>query len=198
MSKISNRIGFLLGIALVLFLPVLLPQKAQASDRYTLIYRAGNVATFDVDYYENLSFDLGTGVSVDVTKNYVKFTVARGTDTEVLDQLETIVEQTLVVDDGYKVLAASTWGYASEDITSVTKNHDFTVDYGKLVNPCKYTIRYVNKESGEEIAPSKMSYGNVGDEISYTPLNIENYTAESSAGTLTLASSGSNIIIRPT
>ena len=54
-----------------------------------------------------------------------------------------------------------------------SKNTDYVVDYGKLVDGVEYTVQYVDSESGESIAPVYITQANIGETRSVSaPLQI--------------------------
>lgn len=174
--------------------------KAETEKKtYTVTFRAGNVGSFNLDA-NNIS-----GENIEVTENYIKFTVEKGESLNSTfdfisgdDSLDAYFlnvtsgsEEADYIDAGYRLKEVSEWAEGAAD-TAVKRNTEYVLDYAKLVNPVKYTIRFVDKESGEQIAPSTIAYGNAADVVHCTPLYISNYSTEDSALTITLNENDEN------
>lgn len=69
----------------------------------------------------------------------------------------------------------------------VDSDEDYVVAYGIKGNMVGYTVRYQD-EDGNELAPSRSFYGNVGDKPVVAYLYVENYTPQALALTKTLSS----------
>lgn len=167
-------------IAVVMMLPTT-PVKAEetAKKTYTVTFRAGNVGRFQTES-NNISGD-----NVEVTANYIKFTVAKG---ESLAQTFGFIgndadldafflNMTADIDSGYRLKNASSWCAGAAE-AAVNRNTEYVLDYAKLVNPVKYMIRFVDVESGEQIAAPTIAYGNAGEEIECSPLSVASYYTE--------------------
>lgn len=142
---------------------------AMAASSYTVTYRPGEVGSFSdaqklADRYANGYPGVVTKAEV-TERGALKLTVAAGSDVPVAPQADEIA-----AGENYFVKNTSEWGPAAGE--KVTGNLDFVVDYGKLVNGVEYTVRFVDSESGESIAPSSTIYGNIGSEYSYTAASM--------------------------
>lgn len=170
------------------------PVNAETAKKtYTVTFRAGNVGSF------NLEAGNIRGENIEATENYIKFTVEKGeslsstfdfiSDDASLDayflNVTSASEDAEYIDAGYRLKAVSEWA-ADAAQKEVKRNTQYVLDYAKLVNPVKYTIRFVDASSEEQIAPSTIAYGNAEEEILCTPLHISNYSTEDQAITMTL------------
>lgn len=142
-------------------LPVL---PVSAASSYTVTFRPGEVGVFTDAEALAGRYESGYAAvqKAEVTAmGAVKLTVTAGSQVPVAPQANDIT-----ADADYFVRNTSEWG--PEPGAKVTKNMDFVVDYGKLVNGVEYTITYVDVQSGESIAPPSTGYGNVGETREYT------------------------------
>ena len=157
-----------------------------AQKEYTVTLRPGNVGHFGVkvqDGGETVEMSaeyvaaLLYGDAATVTKNgAIKVTVAANGDMPSAPNY-------IIPDDGYFVKP-----WEPETGTKVTKNQDYVVDYGRLVNGVEYTIEYVDDQSGESVAPFVSAYANIGEEMTVTaPFTL----TTSNAGVYVLASADS-------
>ncbi|MCR4843251.1 MAG: hypothetical protein K5840_08330 [Eubacterium sp.] len=187
MSKIKS-VCFSLLAALVVMTMMLPTVCVEAAASYTVTYRAGAVGRFDTATLDGFE-TAGTGSikSISYTANYVKVQVKAGSSKDVLADVETVVVNALEAQDGYQLLSASKWGYQTLSKSTITKDTEMVLDYGKLVNPAKYSIKYVNSDTQEQIAPSKIAFGEIGESVDYSLLTISGFTAASEAGSITLS-----------
>lgn len=161
--------------------------ETTAPKTYTVTFRAGNVGRFQLD--EN-RIDSN---NMEVTENYVKFTVEKGeslsstfdfiSDDASLDAF--FLNLTADIDSGYRLKNASSW-CAGAATATVNRNTEYILDYAKLVNPVKYVIRFVDAKSGEQIAPPTIAYGDDGEEIICTPLSVASYQTGDEAVSIVL------------
>lgn len=171
------------------------PVNAETAKKtYTVTFRAGNVGSF------NLNAGNISGENIESTENYIKFTVEKGeslssafdfiSDDASLDayflNVTSASDEAEYIDAGYRLKDVSEWAEGAAE-KEVKRNTEYVLDYAKLVNPVKYTIRFVDASSEEQIAPSTIAYGNADEEILCTPLTISNYSTEDQAVTMTLS-----------
>ena len=195
----KKYVKFLTGVLtaftlLAAVVPTTQVQAETAKKTYTVTFRAGNVGSF------NLNAGNISGENIEATENYIKFTVEKGEslsstfdfisddaslDAYFLNVTSASDDSAEYINSGYRLKAVSEWanGAANAD---VKRNTEYVLDYAKLVNPVKYTIRFVDASSGEQIAPSTIAYGNAEEEILCTPLNVTNYSTEDQAVTMIL------------
>lgn len=176
---VNGTLAFLVTVCMIPVTPVL------AASSYTVTYRPGEVGSFSdaqqlADRYVNGYPGVVTGAEV-TEKGAVKLTVTAGSIVPVAPQADEIA-----AGENYFVKNTSEWGPSSDE--KVTRNLDYVVDYGKLVNGVEYTVRFVDAESGESIAPSSTIYGNIGSDYSYTAASAivnSDYARYSLVGTAT-------------
>lgn len=152
--------------ALTLVLVMSPAMSAQAASEYTVTFRPGNVGQFGIasetDSAEKTVKEMAQEVAdiyyaqyeTTVTENgAIKVKVPAGADVPAAPGY-------IIPNEGYCVRS---WG--PEQGTKVTKNVDYVVDYGRLIDGVEYTVKYVDEESGESIAPFLTAYANIGDNV---------------------------------
>lgn len=162
--------------------------SVHAASEYTVTFRPGNVGRFGIassakgetsvkDMAQEVADVLYGAYDVSVTENgAIKVKVPSG------EQIPAAPAY-IIPDEGYCV---RTWG--PEQGAQVSKNVDYVVDYGRLTDGVEYTVKYIDEESGESIAPFAIAYANVGESvISNAPAIIT--TSEAGSYVLTSASS---------
>lgn len=194
--------GILMALTLVTgILPTTQVKAETAKKTYTVTFRAGNVGSFNVNA-GNVSGD-----NIEATENYIKFTVEKGeslsstfdfiSDDASLDAYFLNVTSSSAdaeyIDSGYRLKEVSEWADNAANAT-VKRNTEYVLDYAKLVNPVKYTICFVDAESGEQIAPSTIAYGNAEEEVLCTPLRVSDYSTTDQAVTMNLKEDGENVV----
>ncbi|MBQ2283865.1 MAG: hypothetical protein II250_06785 [Agathobacter sp.] len=195
--------GMLMAFTLVAGILPSTQVKAETTKKtYTVTFRAGNVGNF------NLNTSNISGENIEATENYIKFTVEKGeslsstfdfiSDDASLDayflNVTSSDNDVDYIDSGYRLKTVSEWAENAANAT-VKRNTEYVLDYAKLVNPVKYTICFVDVESGEQIAPSTIAYGNAEEEILCTPLNVSNYSTTDKAVTLVLSEEDSENVV---
>lgn len=169
--KINSKLtGALLAVTAAVLFPSMIVTAAPA-ESYTVTFRPGNVGYFAIsqeaegtkqEKAEAVAGQEYAGYAYQVTKNgAIKLTVPAG---EALPSAPTRV----MTEDGYFVKDSTIWAPETLQGMAVTKNMDFVVDYGKLIDGVEYTVEYVDSESGDSIAPVFISKANIGEERSVT------------------------------
>lgn len=173
-------------LAFTVLFPGLLPVHAAATS--TVTFRAGNVGTFDTSKISSIDGKL------EVTENYLKFTVEKGDDLSEFFADDAALDSTLAycldVEENYFLKDCDSYG-ASVGASNF-HNTEYVLDYGVLVDGVSYTVYYVDKESGEQITAPTIAYRNKGESVEVTPLSIAGYTTTDEPVTLTLSESGEN------
>ncbi len=173
-------------LAFTVWFPGSLPVHAAATS--TVTFRAGNVGTFDTSKISSIDGKL------EVTENYLKFTVEKGDDLSEFFADDAALDSTLAycldVEENYFLKDCDSYG-ASVGASNF-HNTEYVLDYGVLVDGVSYTVYYVDKESGEQITAPTIAYRNKGESVEVTPLSIAGYTTTDEAVTLTLSESGGN------
>lgn len=189
-------------MAFAVALTLMPAMSVQAASEYTITFRPGNVGNFGIASDDNTAKtvkDMAQEVAdiyyaqyeTTVTENgAIKVKVPAGADMPATPGY-------VIPNAGYCV---RNWG--PEQGEKVTKNVDYVVDYGRLTDGVEYTVKYVDEESGESIAPFATAYGNIGDTITVTaPAVITtsdagNYVLTSEAAQeLTLTADAANNVI---
>lgn len=180
------------GVATVAVALNMMPaMNVLAASQYTVTFRPGNVGHFALttDNTDKSAKEMAQevvdqyyqGLDATVTeKGAIKITVPAGT-------VLPAVPAAVVADTGYYV---KSWG--PEAGTKASKNVDFVADYGRLTDGVEYTIKYVDAESGESIAPFVTVYGNKGDTVS---VNANATLKTSNAGVYGLTNAASQSLV---
>ncbi len=188
--------------------------KTHSAKTYTVTYRAGDVGVFDTELLD--CYELTDEYTMEYTENYIRITAPKGTTASDLQELEAVAIAANVVDEGYELLSntdassvstaedgtevttttEASWGVASLDDSAytVTRNTDFVLDYGVIVDGVSYTIKYVDAASGEQLAPAYIAKGSAGSVITRSPIGISGYATSDGAKSITLAADGDNTI----
>ena len=188
----NYKMKLLCGVCGIAVMADLIP--VYAADTYTITYRAGDVGTFDVKGWEQTLNQAGYDSSTtEITENYIKIKAAKGAEVPDFSQTQWEANTDIAQEQTYFILTESKWGPAEGAI--VTRNQDYVVDYGVLVNPVKYEIAFVDAATGAAIAPPVISYGNEGEQISCTPIAVQDYETAAQPATLTLKKDEENQIL---
>ena len=180
MKKVKKIItGFL---TVFIFMALVLPmttvkaseeKEAVGKRMYTVTFRAGNIACFDID-------KITVSEGMEVTKNYIKVKVAKG------DTLAFTVP-------GWESDAGLTsWfsnclhyekeaAYGLKDFngvvgTAVERNTEYVLDYKRLIDPVSYTVSFIDSQTKEQIAAPQITYGNAEETITVIPVTVPDYT----------------------
>ncbi len=187
--------GLLVALTfLVSILPAstVLAEEADTEKTYTVTFRAGNVGTFNTEL-------ANTSESIEVTENYVKFSVKKGenlpfvNDDALYAYLQTLTSS-IVDEDGntidfiksnYRLRPITDWagGAATGEIR---RNTEYVLDYVRLVNPVMYTISFVDTASKEQVAAPIIAYGEAGETIECKFGSIANYAPVTGNGSIVL------------
>lgn len=176
--------GFLM---VFIFMAMVLPmttvkaseEKEVAGKRmYTVTFRAGNVASFDID-------KITVSDGMEVTKNYIKIKVAKG------DTLAFTVPG-WESDAGLTSWFSNCLHYEKEAAyglkafsgvvgTAVERNTEYVLDYKRLINPVSYTVSFIDSQTKEQIATPQIIYGNAEETIMVTPVTVSDHTPTESS-----------------
>lgn len=154
---------------------------------YTVRFYSGNQGVFDGT----------TGLSVESDADYN----VSGSDSEVVVsglQAGDVVSfdaqggtVSLDADSKYYVKGVRVSGRDNNTVEAssfhVTEDRDYVVAYGIKGDITNYTVNY-HDVNGNELAPSRTYYGNIGDKPVVAHLYVENYTPQALALTKTLSS----------
>ena len=199
----SKRILFILAVLMLIVSLVPADRAWAASGKLTLTIRCGGSGYIDVDAASKLK---KSDANVEINKNFVKITVDKSSVSTVGDIIKAgfgvsdadLVFNRITVHPGYSLLPASQWGLDGDEV--ISHNEDYVLDYGKLVEPVMYTIRFYNANSydansgtyTEEIAAPIINYGNSGDYIEINSELISDYATSERTLSFTLDSNKEN------
>ena len=185
MKKVKKIItGFLM---VFIFMAMVLPmttvkaseeKEAVEKRMYTVTFRAGNVASFDID-------KITVSDGMEVTKNYIKVKVAKG------DTLAFTVPG-WESDAGLTSWFSNCLHYEKEAAyglkafsgvvgTAVERNTEYVLDYKRLIDPVSYTVSFIDSQTKEQIAAPQIIYGNAEETIMVTPVTVSDYTPTESS-----------------
>lgn len=189
MKKMKQMItGFL---TIFLFMAMILPvttvkasaEKTAEKKCYTVTFRAGNAAVFDLD---KINLPQGT----EVTENYIKIKVAKGDKvTSVVQNWETDEKLTAWFSNCLKYEKEAVYrlkNFSNVADNVISKNTEYVLDYERLIDPVSYTVSFIDRESKEQIAAPKIVYGNAEETITVLPVEVADYTPTESSKTLKL------------
>lgn len=205
MKKIVKNISVFI-MALAVLLSVIPAQKVEAASKITVTFRAGAVGSFDVNTAKSLANN-----NVEVSKNFVKITVEKPQSGSVT--LADVVKAGFGRTDvdniflsftehkNYTLLSSSKWGVDLKE--TIKHNKEYVLDYGTLVDPVMYSVRYVDVSSYDEtkgvytneIAAPIINYGNDGDVITVYSAIIDQYATVVEKDEITLKKGEDNSYI---
>ena len=180
MKKVKKIItGFL---TVFIFMALVLPmttvkaseeKEAVGKRMYTVTFRAGNIACFDLD-------KITVSEGMEVTKNYIKVKVAKG------DTLAFTVPG-WESDAGLTSWFSNCLHYEKEAAyglkafngvvgTVVERNTEYVLDYKRLIDPVSYTVSFIDSQTKEQIAAPQITYGNAEETITVIPVTVPDYT----------------------
>ena len=180
MKKVKKIItGFLM---VFIFMAMVLPmttvkaseeKEAVEKRMYTVTFRAGNIACFDID-------KITVSEGMEVTKNYIKVKVAKG------DTLAFTVPG-WESDAGLTSWFSNCLHYEKEAAyglkafngvvgTVVERNTEYVLDYKRLIDPVSYTVSFIDSQTKEQIAAPQITYGNAEETITVIPVTVPDYT----------------------
>ena len=185
MKKVKKIItGFLtVFIFMALVLPMTTVKASEEKEAvekrmYTVTFRAGNIACFDID-------KITVSEGMEVTKNYIKVKVAKG------DTLAFTVPG-WESDAGLTSWFSNCLHYEKEAAyglkafngvvgTAVERNTEYVLDYKRLIDPVSYTVSFIDSQTKEQIAAPQITYGNAEETITVIPVTVPDYTPTESS-----------------
>lgn len=185
MKKVKKIItGFLtVFIFMALVLPMTTVKASEEKEAvekrmYTVTFRAGNIACFDID-------KITVSEGMEVTKNYIKVKVAKG------DTLAFTVPG-WESDAGLTSWFSNCLHYEKEAAyglkafngvvgTVVERNTEYVLDYKRLIDPVSYTVSFIDSQTKEQIAAPQITYGNAEETITVIPVTVPDYTPTESS-----------------
>lgn len=180
MKKVKKIItGFL---TVFIFMALVLPmttvkaseeKEAVGKRMYTVTFRAGNIACFDID-------KITVSEGMEVTKNYIKVKVAKGdTLAFTVPGWESDARLTSWFSNCLHYEKEAAYGlkaFNSVVGTAVERNTEYVLDYKRLIDPVSYTVSFIDSQTKEQIATPQITYGNAEETITVIPVTVPDYT----------------------
>ena len=185
MKKVKKIItGFLMVfIFMALVLPMTTVKASEEKEAvekrmYTVTFRAGNIACFDID-------KITVSEGMEVTKNYIKVKVAKG-DTLAFTVLgwESDAGLTSWFSNCLHYEKEAAYGlkaFSGVVGTAVERNTEYVLDYKRLIDPVSYTVNFIDSQTKEQIATPQIIYGNAEETIMVTPVTVSDHTPTESS-----------------
>ena len=185
MKKVKKIItGFLtVFIFMALVLPMTTVKASEEKEvvekrMYTVTFRAGNIACFDID-------KITVSEGMEVTKNYIKVKVAKGdTLAFTVPGWESDARLTSWFSNCLHYEKEAAYGlkaFSGVVGTAVERNTEYVLDYKRLIDPVSYTVSFIDSQTKEQIAAPQIIYGNAEETIMVTPVTVSDYTPTESS-----------------
>ena len=185
MKKIKKIItGFLtVFIFMALVLPMTTVKASEEKEvvekrMYTVTFRAGNIACFDID-------KITVSEGMVVTKNYIKVKVAKGdTLAFTVPGWESDARLTSWFSNCLHYEKEAAYGLKAFNGvvgTAVERNTEYVLDYKRLIDPVSYTVSFIDSQTKEQIAAPQITYGNAEETITVIPVTVPDYTPTESS-----------------
>ena len=185
MKKVKKIItGFLtVFIFMALMLPMTTVKASEEKEvvekrMYTVTFRAGNIACFDID-------KITVSEGMEVTKNYIKVKVAKGdTLAFTVPGWESDARLTSWFSNCLHYEKEAAYGLKAFNGvvgTVVERNTEYVLDYKRLIDPVSYTVSFIDSQTKEQIAAPQITYGNAEETITVIPVTVPDYTPTESS-----------------
>lgn len=185
MRKVKKIItGFLtVFIFMALVLPMTTVKASEEKEAvekrmYTVTFRAGNIACFDID-------KITVSEGMEVTKNYIKVKVAKGdTLAFTVPGWESDARLTSWFSNCLHYEKEAAYGLKAFNGvvgTVVERNTEYVLDYKRLIDPVSYTVSFIDSQTKEQIAAPQITYGNAEETITVIPVTVPDYTPTESS-----------------
>ena len=185
MKKVKKIItGFLtVFIFMALVLPMTTVKASEEKEvvekrMYTVTFRAGNIACFDID-------KITVSEGMEVTKNYIKVKVAKGdTLAFTVPGWESDARLTSCFSNCLHYEKEAAYGLKAFNGvvgTVVERNTEYVLDYKRLIDPVSYTVSFIDSQTKEQIAAPQITYGNAEETITVIPVTVPDYTPTESS-----------------
>lgn len=185
MKKVKKIItGFLtVFIFMALVLPMTTVKASEEKEvvekrMYTVTFRAGNIACFDID-------KITVSEGMEVTKNYIKVKVAKGDTLDfTVPGWESDARLTSWFSNCLHYEKEAAYGLKAFNGvvgTAVERNTEYVLDYKRLIDPVSYTVSFIDSQTKEQIAAPQITYGNAEETITVIPVTVPDYTPTESS-----------------
>lgn len=196
MKKVKKIItGFLtVFIFMALVLPMTTVKASEEKEvvekrMYTVTFRAGNIACFDID-------KITVSEGMEVTKNYIKVKVAKGdTLAFTVPGWESDARLTSWFSNCLHYEKEAAYGLKAFNGvvgTVVERNTEYVLDYKRLIDPVSYTVSFIDSQTKEQIAAPQITYGNAEETITVIPVTVPDYTPTESSKIIKLEKGKAN------
>lgn len=196
MKKVKKIItGFLtVFIFMALVLPMTTVKASEEKEvvekrMYTVTFRAGNIACFDID-------KITVSEGMEVTKNYIKVKVAKGdTLAFTVPGWESDARLTSWFSNCLHYEKEAAYGLKAFNGvvgTAVERNTEYVLDYKRLIDPVSYTVSFIDSQTKEQIAAPQITYGNAEETITVIPVTVPDYTPTESSKIIKLEKGKAN------
>lgn len=197
MKKVKKIItGFLtVFIFMALVLPMTTVKASEEKEvvekrMYTVTFRAGNIACFDID-------KITVSEGMEVTKNYIKVKVAKGdTLAFTVPGWESDARLTSWFSNCLHYEKEAAYGLKAFNGvvgTVVERNTEYVLDYKRLIDPVSYTVSFIDSQTKEQIAAPQITYGNAEETITVIPVTVPDYTPTESSKIIKLEKGKENM-----
>lgn len=161
MRRVRPFLAVIVTLVASVFVAICVASSAQAGPyQYTIRVFPGNRGTLSNDPVV-LTFDKGEPSK---DKEFSLYSVATAT-----------ISDQKYIQIGFRVSGTDTLIGGNALLSNVTEDTDYVVAYGVAANAVPYTLRYVEYETGKELAPSETFYGREGDKPVAAYKHIEGY-----------------------
>ena len=178
MKKVKKIItGFLtVFIFMALVLPMTTVKASEEKEvvekrMYTVTFRAGNIACFDIDKI--------------TVSDYIKVKVAKGdTLAFTVPGWESDARLTSWFSNCLHYEKEAAYGLKAFNGvvgTAVERNTEYVLDYKRLIDPVSYTVSFIDSQTKEQIAAPQITYGNAEETITVIPVTVQDYTPTESS-----------------
>ena len=185
MKKVKKIItGFLtVFIFMALVLPMTTVKASEEKEvvekrMYTVTFRAGNIACFDID-------KITVSEGMEVTKNYIKVKGAKvDTLAFTVPGWESDARLTSWFSNCLHYEKEAAYGLKAFNGvvgTVVERNTEYVLDYKRLIDPVSYTVSFIDSQTKEQIAAPQITYGNAEETITVIPVTVPDYTPTESS-----------------
>ena len=196
MKKVKKIItGFLtVFIFMALVLPMTTVKASEEKEvvekrMYTVTFRAGNIACFDID-------KITVSEGMEVTKNYIKVKVAKGdTLAFTVPGWESDARLTSWFSNCLHYEKEAAYGLKAFNGvvgTVVERNTEYVLDYKRLIDPVSYTVSFIDSQTKEQIAAPQITYGNAEETITVIPVTVPDHTPTESSKIIKLEKGKAN------
>lgn len=170
--------------------PAFAADGEEDKNSYIVVFYPGEHGSFAESYTTRLTDTLGAENVRTTEAGGVAVMVESGTG------LGTVVPQMSDIqlsDDRYYVNNAAS---GLEDITSITADGSAVAQYSLLQQGQEgsYVVRYLDQETGEEVAPALRGVANLNSQLTLYPVAVAEYNAVGGAQTVTITAGENEII----